>query len=731
MKRPGVSELDQLHQLYDAKMGRGGRTVAASRDTAAGGSYSALHLAQGPSKPALPAHLPSNRLSVSKVTGMRSTIERGQATEMVRSAARSHHLNDAYVADMEALIAMNEEAARREEEDGDFAATFGPRAKLPGGGRSGGLSSSRAGAGGSGSSSSSLPRLVDAATYGDSGAGYSSSAAGSSLPTALPRSGWVPSAVPLLHRQWWRGPTDPAGTLVKLTDRPVMFIGIAPEAPATTAGGGGGSLPEVVLGTADHASYSVSLARGVCTRTLFGRRAGHTEWVTSTCFLGDGSGRVATAGMDGKIIVWEGDASAAGAGARRGGGGGGGGGPPRGEPRGYVEIDGAHFGSISCLCSPGGGLGSGSNQSILRGGGSSPFSPRLALLASSGYDKVIRLWSTATSGAGASTSRSVGGALARSGRALVAGGGGASAAPLPLLAELRGHGAPILSLALRPDLAEYTGEPASVSSGELLLASGDRDGVVKVWDVSAAVAAGGAAPAAKRGDAGSAGLVGTLAGHRGHITAMTWASTVNRYALPGVAPGAPPRLSPGPDPELHSLLFTGAQDGHFRAWDVRSKTPVANIELHVSDGGAGAVGDISVARVPTSPHFLSFAGGGDGGPPSPGSAFSGGSEADSGFETLVVTAGADRTVCVLDPRLGFSPRYRFTQHKDFLYSLHVVGPLCFSGAGDGMLITHDLTTGKPLWGLGANMAAVRCMATAGETLLAAGDDGSALVYSFN
>lgn len=37
-----------------------------------------------------------------------------------------------------------------------------------------------------------------------------------------------------------------------------------------------------------------------------------------------------------------------------------------------------------------------------------------------------------------------------------------------------------------------------------------------------------------------------------------------------------------------------------------------------------------------------------------------------------------------------------------MYSVHTVGSLCFSGAGDGTLICHDLKTFKPLWAIGAN-----------------------------
>ena len=48
------------------------------------------------------------------------------------------------------------------------------------------------------------------------------------------------------------------------------------------------------------------------------------------------------------------------------------------------------------------------------------------------------------------------------------------------------------------------------------------------------------------------------------------------------------------------------------------------------------------------------------------------------------------------------------------------------------LIAHDLAVGRPLWGLGAGRAAVRCVAVLGPSFLAAaGDDGDCLCYDFS
>ena len=59
-----------------------------------------------------------------------------------------------------------------------------------------------------------------------------------------------------------------------------------------------------------------------------------------------------------------------------------------------------------------------------------------------------------------------------------------------------------------------------------------------------------------------------MKGHKGHVTSAAWA-----------------------DP---NVFLTGAQDGMVRVWDIRGGGTVANIDAHVSQGGAGAVGDIIV-----------------------------------------------------------------------------------------------------------------------------------------
>ncbi len=99
-------------------------------------------------------------------------------------------------------------------------------------------------------------------------------------------------------------------------------------------------------------------------------------------------------------------------------------------------------------------------------------------------------------------------------------------------------------------------------------------------------------------------------------------------------------------------------------------------------------------------------------------------------EHVVVTGGADGKVQVVDLRRNGTVRATYNEHKTFLYALHIAQDLCFSGSGDGMLLVHDLTSDALCYGLGANQAAVRAIATTNTELVAAGDDGGVVVYSF-
>lgn len=99
-----------------------------------------------------------------------------------------------------------------------------------------------------------------------------------------------------------------------------------------------------------------------------------------------------------------------------------------------------------------------------------------------------------------------------------------------------------------------------------------------------------------------------------------------------------------------------------------------------------------------------------------------------------MTAGADKSVCVLDPHASFAPAARLPL-TDFPYCLKPVagGALVAAGCGDGSLHVIDPSGGSgasTLYALGANAAAVRAVEAVGDRLVCAGDDGKALLYEF-
>ena len=479
--------------------------------------------------------------------------------------------------------------------------------------------------------------------------------------------------------QWRLGPRDPAGVLLDLSDRPLVCCAAAD----------GGAL--VALGGCDHAAYVIDARAGALAGTLWGRTAGHSEWVTGVAVIAaDGSGRTATCAMDGRVLVWpplpaavpraaprRGASSRAWSGA-----------PP-------LELVG-HFGSITTVVVP---------DSANRAAPSRVPPAFGRLLLSAGYDKTLRVWLLPPTGG-------------------PRGGGSAAAAarrappPVPsqafCVATLRGHGAPVLCVA---------GQPMEADSVRWRIASGDRDvdGVVRVWELapaagSAAPAAAAAAAAAATPDAPGGGgnarwdarCAGVLTGHRGHVTALAWVLQPTHYATAATGGGGG-----GGD---SWALVSGAQDGCVRVWTAAGAGAFVcshTLPLHTSPRGSGAVGDIRVAWGMMPP--------------------------------LVVTAGADGTLAVLSPSAptaaataspsSWALLHRLATHGEgaFVYALALHGGLVLSGDGAGQLLCHDLVSGAPLWAVGANTAAVRCIAVAdgGSRLVVAGDDGKALVFDFS
>ncbi len=163
--------------------------------------------------------------------------------------------------------------------------------------------------------------------------------------------------------------------------------------------------------------------------------------------------------------------------------------------------------------------------------------------------------------------------------------------------------------------------------------------------------------------------------HQGHITALELAPE----DLRGEAAG---------------LVFSGGQDGCLQVRDPRFEACLFKKFHHRSDGGAGAVGAIRFAA--------------------------------SG---LVVTMGADKRICVSDPRKSFERVAAIETHRDFIYAMEVADNVVVSSSGDGELLAHDVGTGARLYALQGNQNAVRSIGVAEDYLLASGDDGNLISYS--
>ena len=228
--------------------------------------------------------------------------------------------------------------------------------------------------------------------------------------------------------RWLRGPVDPAGARVKLSDLPLTCASLAPAGDGVVVGGTDHSVRLVTPASATWGGKNEkkkNVEAGVVEL-----RGGHGEWVT--CVARDATrGLVVSGGMDSKVCAWtQRQGASRGSNSSRG---------SRGSsflPPAVLE---GHFGSVSDLAA------------------------RDGLAASASYDKTVRLWRLATPKPGK---------------------------PGPV-ATLRGHRAPALRLALFAAREERSEEEKvsaadSDAAAPWRLASGDRDGAVLRWDAETA-----------------------------------------------------------------------------------------------------------------------------------------------------------------------------------------------------------------------------------------------------
>jgi len=143
--------------------------------------------------------------------------------------------------------------------------------------------------------------------------------------------------------------------------------------------------------------------------------------------------------------------------------------------------------------------------------------------------------------------------------------------------------------------------------------------------------------------------------------------------------------------------MSGGQDGCLRVWDRRERSNMATKELHVNDQGVGALSDILPPMRATAEK--------------------------------VVTAGADGVVRILEPRQSFAELHAVPV-TNFIYSCAAAGGLALVGCGDGALHVIDIENGAISYALGANQAAVRTIDASADRMVAAGDDGNVIIYSF-
>ena len=236
-----------------------------------------------------------------------------------------------------------------------------------------------------------------------------------------------------------QAPIAPQGSMFDVSDLMILCTASKPG--------------EVVVGTADHALYSLKINERDTTQSIvtkmYPKRSGHTEWVTGVGFLADN--RVVSCGMDSRLCVWSTDR------------------------RTCTDIVHAHAGSISTIVTD----------------------QKANLAITCGYDKKINVWCFGQGGnrVPKSPSLSLSGhenaiITLRHAYGLIASGARDGALYLwdlesqGMSSRYRAHKGQLSCMTVL-SASGYRGNSSSSgssSSSSCLIATGGTDGVVKLWD---------------------------------------------------------------------------------------------------------------------------------------------------------------------------------------------------------------------------------------------------------
>ena len=260
------------------------------------------------------------------------------------------------------------------------------------------------------------------------------------------------------------------------------------------------------------------------------------------------------------------------------------------------------------------------------------------------------------------------------------------------------------------DLLGHTGSVSKVlgSADGSLAISASYDKTLRVWSTGAA----SASRSSRAEPNASKEQLAVLRAHRAPVMHLAWVDGVlgsadrdGAVVAWDVSRGAPLSLGSheghatalagvGVEATDGGGLISGGHDGMVRLWDLRAKRMACGTRVH-----EGAVNELIHHRLPSGEH-------------------------------IVLSAGADRRVLGLEPRMDLRAVFACDDQRDFIYSLTAIGGYAVSGGGDGSALVHELPTGRVLYSLPANTAAVRAMHADVARLVCAGDDGSIVCYDF-